>query len=238
MNKKILPVAVVPIVALGAVLLLSREHTPEPAGQSVIQLAQTEQVEPASSAPVASAIAPDVPSEPAPDTSLAVFADAYENDISEDPRTMFRADAAGNLVVQERTRLNIEKMSALYSPAETRERMAIIESTLPPTAYRQLTDLMQRYDTFMVDMKQTYRPDATPSTVEEVAAQQEGLHAMRIAHFGEADARAMYGKEEQTNRKLLEFMALQKDDALTLDERVHRAQEMLSNSPELLPDNG
>lgn len=121
--------------------------------------------------------------------------------------------------------------TALQIPQQ--QRLAAIEATLPPSAYRQLVDLMQRHQNFTLAAKQAYRPDVAPATIEDIAAQQEGLHALRVAHFGEETAEALYGREERISRKLLEFMALEKHEGLTMDEKARKAQEMLSNSPEL-----
>ncbi len=157
-----------------------------------------------------------------------------DDDNSEDPAKMFRADAAGNLLLGERTRLNIEKISVLYTPEEQQERLAVIERTLPASAYRQLTDLLERYDNLMRDLKQALPPGREASTVEEAITQHESLHALRVAHFGADVAEALYGQEERIGRQLLDFMALERHEGLTMEERAMRAQEMLLRSPELL----
>ena len=159
----------------------------------------------------------------------AVDVDEY----SEDPAKMFKADESGNLLLKERTRLNVEKLSWLYTPEELQQKLAVIERTLPPAAYRQLLDLMDRYKNFSVAAKQSYPPDKAPTTVEEAAAQYDGLHALRIAHFGADATNAMFGREERLGRKLLEFMSLEQHQGLSLEEKAMKAQEMLQQSPEL-----
>lgn len=158
---------------------------------------------------------------------------AEEDDRSEDPAKMFKADAAGNLMLSERARLNVEKVLWIYSPEEQQQKLAVMEQTLPPSAYRQLTDLLERYKNFTLAAKQTYPPDAPPKTVEDAIAQHEGLSALRKAHFGAEAAEAMFGREEKINRQLLEFMNLEKHEGLTMEEKAMKAQEMLSKSPEL-----
>jgi len=166
-------------------------------------------------------------------TVAALTSPADVDEYSEDPVKMFKADEAGNLIVKERTRINLEKLSWLYTPDELQQKLSAIEQTLPPNAYRQLVDLMDRYKNFNLASKQAYSPDMTPSTVEQAIAQYEGLHALRVAHFGEESTNAMFGREERISRKLLEFMALEKHEGLTMEEKVLQAQEMLSRSPEL-----
>jgi hypothetical protein len=158
---------------------------------------------------------------------------SYDDEHSEDPAKMFRADAAGNLILQERTRLNVEKLMALYAPAERQDRLTAIEQALPPSAYRQLTDLLEHYENFSRAAKQEFPPGRAPTTVEEAIEQHEGLHALRVAHFGAAATDAMFGKEEAIGRRLLDFMALEKHEGLTMEEKAIKAQELLLRSPEL-----
>ena len=146
---------------------------------------------------------------------------------------MFSADASGNLVLKERTRINVEKILWIYSPEEQKQKLAVMEQTLPPSAYRQLVELMDRYQTFTVAAKQAYSPDVAPPTVEDAIAQHEGLIALRKAHLGAEAAEAMFGREERLSHQLLAFMDLEKHEGLTMDEKVIKAQEMLSKSPEL-----
>lgn len=157
-----------------------------------------------------------------------------EDEFSEDPAKMFRADETGNLVLKEQTRINIEKLSALYTPEERQQRLATIEQTLPPGAYRQLTDLLERYENFTRASRQALPPGREVSTVEEAIAQHDTLHALRVAHFGAEAAEAFYGKEEQIGRQLLDFMSLEQHEGLTMEEKAVKAQEMLMRSPELL----
>jgi hypothetical protein len=155
------------------------------------------------------------------------------DEFSEDPVKMFQADSAGNLAFKERTRINVEKILWAYSPDEQKQKLAAIEQTLPPSAYRQLTELMDRYQNFTLAAKQSYPPNVAPATVEDAIAQHEGLSALRKAHFGANAAEAMFGHEEKLNRQLLELMSLEKHEGMTMDEKAMKAQEMLSKSPEL-----
>jgi hypothetical protein len=189
------------------------------------------------SAPVMATSAVPQPDAPAANGKLAqnmaMDVTLLDDDSSEDPKKMFQADAAGNLVLKERTRHNLEKMLWIYSPDEQRERLAVIERTLPASAYRQLTEMMDRYQTMTLAAKQSYPPDTAPATVADAIAQHEGISALRRAHLGAEVAEAMFGREERLNRQLLEFMDLEKHEGLTMDEKAIKAQEMLLKSPEL-----
>lgn len=229
MNKRILTVGAIVVTVVAAIAWLGRRD--EPAVPLITATQETPAAVDQGSAP--EQLPTDVPplhSQPSPAAPADAFADG---DYSEDPAKMFRANSQGDLVLNERTRLNIEKHSSLYTPQEQQQRLAVIEATLPASAYAQLVDLMQRYENFTQAVKQAYAPDTAPATVEDVAAQLEGVHALRVAHFGEEAAEAMYGKEERISRQLLEFMALEKHEGMTLDEKAERAQQMLLASPEL-----
>jgi hypothetical protein len=224
------------LAIVGVTMFWSREQTRLDDGAvrtSAAQLPATTAITPENdAAPAATSEA--TPNEPAPPAANAASSDqSSQDEYSEDPAKMFKADAAGNLVVQERTRLNVEKLSALYTPAERQQRLATIEQTLPASAYRQLTDLLERYENFSRASRQTFPPGQAPTTVEEAVEQHEGLHALRVAHFGAEATEAMYGKEEAIGRRLLDFMALEKHEGLTMEEKAMKAQEMLMRSPEL-----
>jgi hypothetical protein len=168
------------------------------------------------------------------DVARAAMVDvADSDDASEEPARMFKADAAGNLILGEQTRVNVEKVLWLYTREEQQQKLAAVEQALPPTAYRQLTDLMDRYTNLISAAKQTYPPDTAPITVEDAITQHEGLSALRKAHLGTNAAEAMFGREERMNRQLLDFMSLEKHEGLTMEEKAMKAQEMLSKSPEL-----
>jgi hypothetical protein len=157
----------------------------------------------------------------------------FEDIYSEDPAKMFKADAAGNLVLSERTRLNIEKLTALYTPEELSQRMAIIEATLPANAYSQLVDFVDRYKNFMAALRQALPPGRALTSVEEARIQHEELHRLRVTYFGEEATEAMFGREERLNRQLLELMDLEQHAGLTMEEKAMKAQELLLRSPEL-----
>jgi hypothetical protein len=177
--------------------------------------------------------APRPQQQPVPPAASTSTQPDDEDDPSEEPAKLFKADPAGNLVLAERTRLNIEKVLWLYTPDEQREKLAVIEQSLPPAAFRQLSDLLDRYKNFVVAANQSYPPDMAPATVEDAIAQSEGLSALRRSHFGEEAADAMFGREERINRQLLEFMRLEKHEGLTMEEKAEKAQEMLNQSPDL-----
>lgn len=146
---------------------------------------------------------------------------------------MFQADEHGNLVLNENTRLNIEKLYALNTPEELAGKMEKLSAVLPETAHRQVANLVNYFDQYTRNVKMTYPPNVQPTTLEDVLGQFRGTHDLRLAHFGADVASAFYAEEEKMSLQLLYLMAIEKDETLSLDQKAQRAQQLLQNSPEL-----
>lgn len=146
---------------------------------------------------------------------------------------MFQADEHGNLVLNETTRINIEKLYALNTPEELAEKMRKLATVLPDNAHRQVANLVDYFDKYTRDVKEIYPPDVEIETVEEIIVQLKGMHDLRQMHFGADVARAFYADEEKMSLQLIYLMAIEKDKSLSLDEKAQRAQYLLQNSPEL-----
>jgi lipase chaperone LimK len=97
---------------------------------------------------------------------------------------------------------------------------------LPAAARAQAAELLEQYDNYQQAQKQTYPPGVAPSTEEAALAELDGLHSLRVAHFGPVVARALYGEEEAVSRQLVELMRLEKDQSLTMEEKAERAQQL------------
>ena len=143
----------------------------------------------------------------------------------------FRVNAAGRLVLDEATRLNIE---ALFARTD-RDRLAEAEQQaidpLPAAAGAQAAELLEQYDNYQQAQRQAYPPGVAPPTEEAALAELDGLHALRVAHFGPIVARALYGEEEASSRQLIELMRLEKDQSLTMEEKAARAQQLRDSMP-------
>jgi hypothetical protein len=120
---------------------------------------------------------------------------------------MFHADERDNLVLNESTRLNIEKLYALNTPEELDIKLQKISAVLPPTAHRQLVHLIDYFDKYIMASKQIYPPDLEPANFNNALDQLEELHSLRVMHFGLDVATAFFAEEEKLNRQLLEVNA-------------------------------
>ncbi len=146
---------------------------------------------------------------------------------------MFKADEHGNLVLNETTRINIEKLYALNTPEELAEKMRKLATVLPDNAHRQVANLIDYFDKYTRELQEIYPPGVAPETVEDVLVQLKGLHDLRLMHFGADVARAFYADEEKMSLQLVYLMAIEKDKNLSLGEKAQKAQYLLQNSPEL-----
>lgn len=141
-----------------------------------------------------------------------------------DDTVPFTADAKGQLVTTEETRLNLERLVALNSPQDMQIKLEEILRILPPPAARRLADLVERYGTYTASLRQAYPPGEAPVSEQDAIAQIDAIHVLRTQHFGAETASALFGNEERTQRELLELMRLEKDPTLTLQQRADRAQ--------------
>ncbi len=143
-----------------------------------------------------------------------------------DTKHPFRVDNAGNLVLDEQTRLNMEALFAQTDRADLLEAQQNATATLPPAAATEAARLLEQYDNYSKAQRQSYPPGIAPATEEAALAELEGLHALRVAHFGPEVARAFFGAEEKITRSLIDLMRLEKDQSLTLPEKAERAQKL------------
>lgn len=143
----------------------------------------------------------------------------------EDIYKMFQVDERGNLILDKNTRMNIEHLYALNTPEELDEKLQKISTVLPSTAYRQLVNLIDYFDKYLRDTKTIYPPDIAPSNVEQALEQLQGMHSLRVKHFGSDVATALFADDEKTNRQLLELMLKDNDKNATMEEKAERAQK-------------
>ena len=138
----------------------------------------------------------------------------------------FRVNASGRLVLDEQARLNMEALFARTERAQLTEAKQQAIEPLPAAASAQAAELLEHYDNYQQAQRQAYPPGVAPATEEAALAELDGLHALRVAHFGPVVARSLYGEEEAESRQLVELMRLEKDQSLTLEEKAVRAQQL------------
>jgi hypothetical protein len=172
-------------------------------------------------------------SELPPSSTMPESAVEKDMEIEDEIYTMFDVDKRGNLVLNAATRINIEKLTALNTPEELKEKLRKFSVVLPPEAYRQLVYLIEDFKGYIAAVKGAYPPDAEIETVEEALDEMEGIHALRVKYFGAKVAEAFFAEEDKLNRQLLQLMALEADENMTMEEKAHKAQQLIKSSPGL-----
>ena len=162
--------------------------------------------------------------------NMSLFTFSKENGENQDAdkegiNKMFQADERGNLVLNKNTRHNIEELYALNTKDELDEKLQKISAALPSTAYRQLVNFIDYFDKYLGDVKRTYPPDVAPSSVEQALDQLQGMHSLRVKHFGADVADAFFSDDEKTNRQLLELMLKDPEKNATMEEKAEWAQK-------------
>jgi len=198
-----------------------RKDVPQPAHEAARN-------EPAA-APVASTALP--PQEPAETPSqlqetIVVRDPPHDPPVAQSNDKTFHINASGRLLIDQETRLNMEALFARTDPDHLEAAKQEAIEPLPAAARAQAAELLDQYDTYQQAQKQAYPPGVAPATEEAALAELEGLHALRVAHFGCVIARALYGEEEAVSRQLVELMRQEKDPSLTMEERAERAQRL------------
>jgi hypothetical protein len=180
--------------------------------------------------PAATAVSSDEAEHPEPAANVPAPADESaptpEPTVAQTNDKTFRVNAAGRLVLDTQTRLNMEALFARTESDHLAEAKQQAIEPLPAAASAQAAELLEHYDNYQQAQKQAYPPGVAPATEEAALAELDGLHALRAAHFGPVVARALYGEEEAVSRQLIELMRLEKDQSLTLEEKAARAQQL------------
>ena len=150
----------------------------------------------------------------------------------QDEGKTFRVNAAGNLILDEQTRLKIEELLALTDPNKVQGEILERTKELPPGAARKAEDLVDRYRSYAEAQRVTYPPgDSAPLTEDDAVQQLDGLHALRVQHFGPDVAAAFYADEEKLSRELIELMRFEKDKSMTMEEKAAKAQALHDRLP-------
>jgi hypothetical protein len=147
------------------------------------------------------------------------------------PEDHFRTTANGQIIIDTRTRLGVEALVGIYTPAERLARLQRLQASLPSPAYARLVDLIDRYRNYITASRQLYPPDAPRTDAGDALREFEDLRGLRRTYFGRETADALYGEEERVTRQLLEQMQRDATPGLTLEQKAERAQSTLTPPP-------
>ena len=157
--------------------------------------------------------------------------DQVVEDVPEEGAAAFRTNAAGQLVVDEQTRLNMEALIAHAESDELSREVREHTEQLPPTAAREAEELFQKFVQYQQAQRQTYPPRDAPMAEDDAIRELEGLHALREAHFGSQVTAQLFAKEEAIAREMIELMRIENDQSLTPEEKQTRAQAIRKQLP-------
>ena len=143
----------------------------------------------------------------------------------------FRTSAAGELLLDEKTRLHIEALVAGSDPNDLNAAIRERTQDLPPAAANRVEELVNNFVQYQQAQRQTYPPNDAPITEDDAVRELEGLHALREAHFGPEVARLFYEKEEAIAREMIEVLRVENDPSLTPQEKVERARALREQLP-------
>ena len=140
----------------------------------------------------------------------------------------FRTDDKGRLVLDERTRLSVEKLVGLNGPESLAALVAEQTSGLPAEAAAQARDLVERYGAYESARRGTFEPGTAPMVPEEGLAELAATRALRASYFGQDAAQRLFGAEEAVAKRLLEMMRNDRAANLTIEQKAIRAQARYS----------
>lgn len=140
----------------------------------------------------------------------------------------FRTDDKGRLVLDERTRLAVEKLVGLNGPESLPALVAQETSGLPAEAAAQASDLVERYGAYESARRGTFQPGTAPMVPEEGLAELAATSALRASYFGQDAAKRLFGAEEAVSKRLLEMMREDRAANLTIEQKAIRAQARYS----------
>lgn len=136
----------------------------------------------------------------------------------------FKANKDGTLAMVPQTRVDVERLHALYPRDEALAKLDAFSQGLPDQAKRELKDLFQQYAQYSQAVAQTYPPGLSLNSVDDAARQLEGLHDLRQQYFGAERAEALFGEEEKTSRELVALMRQQNTPGMSLEDKATQAQ--------------
>ncbi len=137
---------------------------------------------------------------------------------------VFRFNEAGQLVVDQATRVRVEALLALNEGQALTSRIDAELATLPAPAAAGARELLTRFEAYQTAQREAFPPSQAPLVPEEGLAQLDALQALRAAHFGADAAKRLYAEDDAVSRRLLELMRDDTSTALSMQEKAMRAQ--------------
>lgn len=174
----------------------------------------------------------DVPGTPAlpassPLATVHTSGDAMPRSALEGTRyPTLRVGKDGSLVLDQAVQENLERLIALNDRAELKQKLNDMARSLPPAAARQLSDLLMQYAQYESALQQEFVQNEAPQNMQEALQQLDATHAVRVRHFGEATAKALFADDEEAARSILNLTRQQDEPGLSFEQRIELAQQV------------
>lgn len=138
----------------------------------------------------------------------------------------FRADAKGQLVVNEAFRTDLERVYGLHHGPDVLRKLEEFSAQLPDKAKQELRNQYHRYVQYDAALTQSMAALHAQGefTLETAERELSILHELRQTYFGQESAEAMFSQEEAHSQELHDYIRNHTDPALPLLERVELAQ--------------
>jgi hypothetical protein len=136
----------------------------------------------------------------------------------------FMSDAAGRLVLGERTQQAVEELVALTPADRLAEALEAELQGLPPQALAAARELVQQFEAYQDAQQQSFPPGRAPLVPQEGLAELDALSALRVSYFGRETAQQLFGADEAVTRRLLTLMRDDASPRATMEELAMRAQ--------------
>lgn len=145
----------------------------------------------------------------------------------------FRTTADGALEIAPDTRDEVERLVALHGRDDLGAQLRAQQEALPPEAGQRLGELVEQYMSYAAALRAAIPPGSAPAGEQALLAQLEDTHRIRVEHFGQAAAEAMFGEEEDMSRTLLRVAAIRRDGTLSDEQRSQQLEDVMRSNPHL-----
>jgi lipase chaperone LimK len=145
---------------------------------------------------------------------------------------VFRADNAGNLIIDSHTLAAIRSTLADKNPEQLVVARQELAHSLPSAAAQRAQELLDRYQSYQQAMLVQFPPSDGPPTDEDARELIDGMHALRVEQFGADVAQALFGADEATELTMLELISNEKDESLNAQEKAARAEGLRAAIPQ------
>ncbi len=136
---------------------------------------------------------------------------------------VFRLTPQGRLLVDEQTRVDIERLAALHGRDDALVRLDEAARPLGEVARREARVLYEQW----VGYEQALASEPERPSIEDARRQLQLMQALRTQHFGE-QAGALFGAEEALQQRLLDDAEeSMRAGGLSLEEAIGQAQARL-----------